>query len=397
MKRVVPPISPTTNTSSAPRLEYYRSGSTELHRVTIEHSPFKIGRCETSDLQIDSVQVSREHAQIYQRGHIWSIRDLGSTNGTEVNGKAIQESVLSDGDILAIAETEMTFVASPESPFQRMVTQPIQSRKSTRLPALLPSEITLMRELTEAVLWQAMPLQLATVVTLGSGEAEAHFAQMSESTGFDDLERPGNATQPMGRRFLELSRLRAIEMVQAESSANRLFVTASLVEFESPGLLFSNLEQLRDQIAPDCELGVAIILPKTLDPIALLEVSRKAHEAEILLGLVNFQGSIAQVVDLGVCAPDYLILCDTMLKGLKAYSQPLSRLELVLTACQELGIKAVLPHCTCQSTIAQCRRLGYEFAVQATAMPNEKVDHSNVVAHAIEPRDHTSSIGLEVS
>ncbi len=108
----VPPNPQSGNSPTAPRLEYFENGSNELRRVTIEHSPFRIGRCETSDLRIDSAQVSREHAQIYRRGSIWAIRDLGSTNGTQVNGKPVRESFLSDGDILAIAETEVTFVAS---------------------------------------------------------------------------------------------------------------------------------------------------------------------------------------------------------------------------------------------------------------------------------------------
>src|ERR1700694_2162851 len=182
--RIVPPFFHASNPPSAPRLEFFQEGSNELRRVTIEHSPFRIGRGETSDLQIDSVQVSREHAQIYQRGNIWAIRDLGSTNGTQVNGKPVRESFLSDGDILTIAETEVTFVASSVTPFQRMATQPIQPRESSKPPALLPSEIAIMRALTEATLWQAISLQLATVVSLGNGEVEACFAQLAETTRF---------------------------------------------------------------------------------------------------------------------------------------------------------------------------------------------------------------------
>ena len=127
--------------SSAPRLEFFQQGSDELQSVLIEHTPFKIGRCETSDLRIDSVEVSREHAQIFRRGSIWIIRDLGSTNGTKVNGKPIRESFLSDGDLLAIAETEVSFVAASVTPIQRMATQPIQPRESSKPMALMPPEI----------------------------------------------------------------------------------------------------------------------------------------------------------------------------------------------------------------------------------------------------------------
>jgi hypothetical protein len=378
---VVPPISHSNSPPSAPRLEFFQDESAELNRVTIEHSPFRIGRCETSDLRIDSVQVSREHAQIYQRGNIWIIRDLGSTNGTQVNGKLVRESFLSDGDILAIAETELTFVASSVTPFQRMATQPIQPRESTRPPALLPPEIAVMRGLTEATLWQAISLQLATVVSLGNGDVEACFAHLAETTNFAHPDLHFNAIHPAARHFRELARLRAIEMAEAQPAASRIFVPADVADFESPEQLFSSLEQLRDRIPLDRELGVTISLPSILDPTALDNICREVRKAELLLGYVNFQGSSGHVLELESCAPDYLILSDAMLKGVTANSQPLRRLEMVLQACQQLCIKAVLPHCACQRTMAQCRQLGYEFAVQ-TMTPYEKVDRFNDVALA---------------
>jgi pSer/pThr/pTyr-binding forkhead associated (FHA) protein len=125
-------------TTAKPCLEFYSDGAGEARRVTIENYPFRIGRAESADLRVESVEVSREHAEITERNGMWLVRDLGSTNGTQVNGKPIQEMVLADGDILRVAETEMTFIASAASQFQRMVTQPIQSRKVAPAPYALP-------------------------------------------------------------------------------------------------------------------------------------------------------------------------------------------------------------------------------------------------------------------
>jgi hypothetical protein len=58
-----------------------------------------------------------------------------------------------------------------------------------------------------------------------------------------------------------------------------------------------------------------------------------------------------------------------MLKGVTAGSQPLRRLELALTTCQQLCIKPVLPQCACPRTIELCQQIGYEFAVQLHASP----------------------------
>ena len=235
----------------------FRSGSNELHRVTIDHSPFRIGRCETSDLQIDSVQVSREHAQIYQRGNIWAIRDLGSTNGTQVNGKPVRESFLSDGDILAIAETEVTFVASSVTPFQRMATQPIQPRESTKAAGAAASRNRRHASLTEATLWQAIPLELATVVSLVTGEVEACFAQLRKRRRTATQTIILIALHAVGRHYRELARRRAIELAQPKRTAKRLFRDRRRRRISIARThCFPNSNNCKIGLRIDCELGV---------------------------------------------------------------------------------------------------------------------------------------------
>jgi EAL domain-containing protein (putative c-di-GMP-specific phosphodiesterase class I) len=329
-------------------------------------------------LQIDSVQVSREHAQIYQRGNIWAIRDLGSTNGTQVNGKPVRESFLSDGDILAIAETEVTFIASTVTPIQRMATQPMQPRESRKPPAMLTSELAAMRALTEATLWQVIPVELATIVSLLTDESEAVFAQLQDPPKQCDAENHSHSLHAVGRHYFELARRRAVELAQADGAAKRLFVTADIAEFQSAGTLLGNLEQLKDRVVPDCELGVTVTLPDHLDAIVLDDVSRAVRDAGLLLGVVSFQGSSGQVMELASRAPDYLLLSESMLKGVAPASQPLRRLESVLATCRQLGIKAVLPHCDCEKTMAHCRQLGYEFAVRTSKSHDDVADREAV-------------------
>src|SRR5688572_26432185 len=98
--------------SAKPVLQFYSEQRDELRRVAIEQSPFRIGRCETADLRIDSAQISREHAEVYERGGCWFIRDLGSTNGTEVNGQVVASTVLRDGDVIRFVDIELTFLDS---------------------------------------------------------------------------------------------------------------------------------------------------------------------------------------------------------------------------------------------------------------------------------------------
>jgi hypothetical protein len=64
-----------------------------------------IGRSSTCDLVLGDDTVSRRHAEIALRGGVCVIRDLGSSNGTWVNGRPIHRARLRRGDELQLGET----------------------------------------------------------------------------------------------------------------------------------------------------------------------------------------------------------------------------------------------------------------------------------------------------
>ena len=53
-----------------------------------------LGRSKDSDIQVEDANVSRRHAELRREGDAWWLVDLGSTNGTELNGKRVQRSKL---------------------------------------------------------------------------------------------------------------------------------------------------------------------------------------------------------------------------------------------------------------------------------------------------------------
>ena len=87
---------------SAPRLEG-KLGTFQLTRTVT-----RIGRGADADIRIDDPGVSRHHAEI-RIGSDVILRDLGSTNGTYVNGTLIAEQPLRDGAVITIGSTNLTF------------------------------------------------------------------------------------------------------------------------------------------------------------------------------------------------------------------------------------------------------------------------------------------------
>ncbi len=76
---------------------------------TISHaSPITIGRDKEADIQLlEDPEVSRIHTAIRYWDDIFVIRDMGSQNGTLVNGKKVDVGKLSPGDVVKIGNTEI--------------------------------------------------------------------------------------------------------------------------------------------------------------------------------------------------------------------------------------------------------------------------------------------------
>jgi hypothetical protein len=81
-------------------------------RVPLGESVLTIGRLPESNIVLADPNVSRSHAEVRPRGVGYVVVDLGSTNGTRVNGVRVSEQELVDGDEIAFGNTRMRFEAS---------------------------------------------------------------------------------------------------------------------------------------------------------------------------------------------------------------------------------------------------------------------------------------------
>lgn len=78
--------------------------------VALDGRPLTIGRAADADVVIADPLVSRRHARLVSRGGRLLLSDLGSTNGTRVNGEAIREAVVGPGDHVEIGATWLEVV-----------------------------------------------------------------------------------------------------------------------------------------------------------------------------------------------------------------------------------------------------------------------------------------------
>ena len=79
-------------------------------RLVVGPAGATMGRSRQCDVMVDDPNVSRNHAEVRPRGGSWVLTDLGSTNGSRLNGRRVEGSeVLKPGDEIELGTTVLRF------------------------------------------------------------------------------------------------------------------------------------------------------------------------------------------------------------------------------------------------------------------------------------------------
>src|SRR6185503_3722278 len=106
----------------------------ESKEVEFNESEITIGRATDNVLPIPDKKSSRKHAKIEKVNGEYLVNDLGSGNGTKVNGKDVNTHVLSKGDEIAIGLTTI-FVLAMDTPAGRVAAAPAPAAVAVAAPA----------------------------------------------------------------------------------------------------------------------------------------------------------------------------------------------------------------------------------------------------------------------
>lgn len=80
-----------------------------LREVPLTRERTTIGRKPHNDIQIDNLAISGEHAVIVRQQQDACIEDLGSTNGTQVNGQPVKRYLLQHGDVINLGKYRLVY------------------------------------------------------------------------------------------------------------------------------------------------------------------------------------------------------------------------------------------------------------------------------------------------
>lgn len=147
------PVRSRTGAYDCLALIYRRNGLPLVKRTNLDRPVIRIGRGTDNDIVLEDEEVSRRHARVEARGGVWVLMDVGSTNGTFINGRELEGYVkLERGDLVKLGSHIFKFLAGSdvESAFHDEIYRLTITDNLTGLPNRRALGDELARELSRA-------------------------------------------------------------------------------------------------------------------------------------------------------------------------------------------------------------------------------------------------------
>jgi len=347
-----------------PWLEHYGAKGSIPEKTPLDEFPFTIGRNESAHLQIDSGRVSREHATISFDGEQYRIRDLASTNGTYVNGRRIGEALLSDGDILLIANVEFGFFCRSSRVTQTTVTQ-VMGPEQFGMDSSVVAREDVSRDITRAVRrLQEITVQCSIrtlfdpIISLEVGRPLGYEAREDDGESQPCADRMVRATDcRLVGRFRRLRRLIAAEEAAGLPEGLFLFVGLDASELGADRLLES-LIRLRDVVAVKRQLVIELPEGAASDVPHCLDFRRCLRELGIGISYSGFSAATIQLLQQTEVPPNFVKLNESLVRGLQDNVEHQQQIRSVVGAGGDLGCEIIAAGVSAEDDARICRELG---------------------------------------
>lgn len=330
------------------------SADEPVRSIRVEGSPFLVGRHSKAALTIPSPTVSNIHAELRIENGALFVKDLGSTNGTFINGERIEgEFNVASGDLLQFAE--IVFRVGLES--GRYDSKTIAGDSSDRALALIQFD-KLMSE--RAVVPHFQPIVAHHDMSVEGYE----ILGRSRLFGLTTPHSMFSAAAVLDLES-ELSRLMRSEGVRCAKTLPKnplLFANTHPVELHEQGVLEFSLRELRE-LAPEARVVLEIHEAAVTCVKQMRELRAVLDDLNIGLAYDDFGAGQARLVELGDVPPDYLKFDIELVRGIDTASPERQRmLGSLVKIVNELGIGSLAEGVETEAEHEACRQMGFGFA-----------------------------------
>jgi len=325
-----------------------------IQHTPIDDNPFIVGRRSGISMKINFRTVSSNHASLSVENGDLVIKDLGSTNGTYVNGQRIDEPT-------RVGEEDLIHFA--EAPFRIRCQSPTSCVSGTYQENVCDQALALVQ--FDRLMTQRLVLpHFQPIVLMGQGTTIGYeVLGRGRVFGLESVGAMFQAAEQLNLE-VELSRLLRWEGVRIGRDLPdrpRLFVNTHPKEMIGDGLVESmiKLREMAGSIHVVLEIHEAAIT----DPASMQRLRASLCELDIDLAYDDFgagQGRLAEIME---ARPHYLKFDIGLIRGIdNADEQRVQMLKTLVKMVRDLDIKPLAEGIETEGEAAVCREIGFQFA-----------------------------------
>ena len=328
------------------------SGNTSTQMV-LDPLPFVIGRRPNVSLTLARPTISGLHAEFFETEAGLFIRDLGSTNGTFVDGRRLEgEMKLEPGCLIQFADRPFHLTFEVALPTDNTACKNVCDHAF----ALVQFRTMIANSAVEAYFQPIFRLQTGDILAY-------EVLARSRLAGLETASLMFRAAEELGMH-ITLSQLvcrKGLETSWALDRPPHLFLNTHPDELSSPDF-FKWLEQVRE-IAPHQPLTIEVHEAAITDVAALTDLRHHLDKLNMGLAFDDFGAGQARIAELAEIRPNHLKFDRRIITGLdQADSSRRRFVQSLIHAVQDLGIVALAEGIETEGEFEVCRDLGFETA-----------------------------------
>jgi len=332
-------------------LSEFGQGESQQRTLEMPRRMLIVGRTSDSDVTIPCGSVSKRHARLTFDDGQFLVEDLGSTNGTYVNGGAVESCLVVEGDLLQFGNA-----------LYRVGKRQVASYDGTREEAIIPWAQTLIL-FDQLLNDRAVVPHFQPIIHLESGKAIGY--ELLARSSLDGLANPSlmfGAAERLGQQVRLSELMREEGMKIAANSPNRMlefFLNTHPNEVVNDRLFYS-LQDLRAEY-PDLNVTIEIHEAAITDPSSMRQFRQVLRDLNMKLSYDDFGAGQARLLELGEVPPDVLKFDMHLIRGIETATA--TRQELLATLvriARDLGATPLTEGVETAGEDEACQQIGFE-------------------------------------
>tara|TARA_R110002049_G_scaffold47902_1_gene138334 strand:- start:17152 stop:18267 length:1116 start_codon:yes stop_codon:yes gene_type:complete len=338
---------------------WFLSGATQpgdaVRHLPIDDHPYVIGRKSGVALKLQYKTVSSNHASLWVEDGKLYLKDLGSTNGTYVNGTRLEgETVVGEEDLIHFAE----------APF-RVLRQSPTGQTAGTLARNVCDEALALVQFDRMMSQKLVRPHFQPIVKIEDGESIGFEVLVRGSVfGLESVGAMFHAAEQLNLE-VELSRLLRWEGIRVgRDLADRpmLFVNTHPREMEDGEGLIDSLVKLREMTG-NTPMVLEIHEAAVTNPNLMNELSAAMRDLEIQLAYDDFGAGQARLAELIAAKPDYVKFDISLIRDIDTADEHRTRmLRTLVRMVRDLDIRALAEGIETIEEAECCKEVGFDLA-----------------------------------